>query len=416
MANGSFDVLTRCCAVMPRVVLGNYTSETCVMASILSRTSRVCYKVMNSEEFFKGFVQLISSTFSHFFLPSASLSIQAIYNDARRQFLLKTDIFDREYGALIAFQEKAEVIATSPHLLSYELDQDSVPVKITIPETNAFTREDVCSASVSEKFLALHRLGGVVIHICEVDSKRYLATYQVDRPILQTTIENDHLYVLVGDDSYHRDSLWVFDLSQKESKTPVIIDLPGMASYFEKFSGSIAVNKNCLMRIVKYDSWSDLYALYALPLVYLEHNSQTKLPWVACEQGRGRSYIMAKEDAFMEVVLKEDGRLDISEIHIAGKTVLRTKLVCDLAIIPYGVYVLDHVCIHNNRVIMVYQIGIASTQFTVYDMQLKSGFIMHSSQLASYRQPQFLNSAAKIYYMLIDSEYKTRLLTIDWRI
>lgn len=394
--NCSFELINVQPELVVKSILGSNSKEAIKNALLLSTTSKLFHKIINSHPFFEAFVTLMGSDY---LLPQlnsmeGSNCFKLKYFDLRNLYLKNNETFPGTvFGDAFVDEQGVEVVSFFNGIYSFKLIENLKFNPIVIPENMRVEPRVQWRTSPfvarSRDYLAINDRSDSCVYIFKPDGKECLAKFEVAGELSQIAIVGNYLCtVSLGD------TLNVFNLERPEEE-PFKLTLPGNDQY-----PSICFGK-------EYFIYSETYLeenkLFALPLSCLQKSKSKELPWLLLTSDKGTQYLFPLENDFIEVTFTGKFVCDISKISIENECIKKTPMAKDIVISEDSKAWRTDVCFHDGRLVVAYE-DMSETKLFSYD--LLSEKLVKLPSIPAYASncpfsPRFLCMAEKIYYLLM---------------
>lgn len=199
--------------LVAKCILNTTPRSTIKNAMDLSTTSTLFHRIINSETFFKGLVDLVEA--NHFLLKGNWSCFKDRYFELRGACLFKTDDFPGAiFGDALVSEEGVEVFSFFHDICNFKLNEVSEFNQIVIPENLRIppkpTSQDSPFVARSEKYLAINDKTDSSVYIYTPDGSECLNRLDLSGEIYQLTIIDNMLYVLESGGRFY--SLIVYNL------------------------------------------------------------------------------------------------------------------------------------------------------------------------------------------------------------
>jgi hypothetical protein len=394
-----------------KCLLGSNSKNTVKNALHLSTTSKIYQGIINSEKFFKGFVDFMGE--GHF-LPKLNPSLSSFkdrYFELRNVCVINNKNFPGAImgGALIN-GEDVELFSFDKGISSLILKENEMPNSIVIPEHMQIEPEGYSRPSPfvarSEKYLAICNKSDSCVYIFNPDGLECLAKHQVPEILSQIALQDSRLYLVM--DWGMTSQIRVIDLDNPKENFFLY------NTFASQSPRSICFGKEYLTYSI---FMNEIIETIAIPLSYFITGETLDLSGGEME---GTCYLFSSENAFIEVIFRELFVCDIRNISFEEDQV-QIKMIKEGLVLSKGIRGnrMD-VCFSENRLVFAYEIAFETELFSydfISEQTLKLTTIDQMMCGSTFR-PRFLCMAENIYYLFMrsigENNYKSNLTTLSF--
>lgn len=359
----------------------------------LSSTSKLFYKIVNSNDFFQGLVESAGS--EHLLNPLKNLnSFQKRYFYLRGQKLNKMETFrGTMIGVPSVHEEELEMFSFHREQCHYKLKNNTIFQKIVIP------RDLHIPAKQNQRLLPFVKRSKDYLAICDPSNSCSSSVYvfspdgseclarcdigDVKGEIHQLDFHEELLCITVGEFCSYK--ILVFNIETTEALS---LELPGACCL------PICFGKEYLIYIQA--SFKDRRPI-VLPLSCLR---KAEISYQEGLSKTGLSKYFPYENDFIEVV-RMDGSISLNKICISNEGIVEKVIASDLMLCNDAS--ISDSCLHDNRLFIAYEVPKSGTQIFSYDLITKNTdepiFIPTYGTKIPFFKTRFLCVAENVHYL-----------------
>jgi len=385
-------------SLIAKCILADDAMTTIANATALSCVSKIFHETINSDAFFKNFVDLVDPH-NPFLLLKQKLSTPKNftnkYLDLRSTYSHKSEkVQGTFFGSFLACEEGLEILSIDDDIISFKQKEGQwepqsiqVPRELEVPHNETYRRSPY--AARSEEYLAISRPQDSTVYIFDPKGKKCLGKCSVLGDIYQIAIK-DNLLFIVHYCTLGPANLDVYKLDNLNQDDDHITILHFPSPY------PICLGKNHLIcREHQY--------IRILPISFFKNFTCktvnfNDVPWKVLPYAP--PFIRPRDDHFIAAHQCNDGAYEIRKINITPEGLIQ---VPPLKLLPKFEGRCTDTCVYNDRVFFALE-SKDTTKIICYDILSGKvsepvGILQAGGNRSFYSR--FLNVASNVHYLIM---------------